>query len=306
MAMKSAALEGLIAAPLTPMNEDGSLALGRIEAIAERLVADGVGGAFVCGTTGESLSLTVDERLKVTQRWMDVAGGKLRIIVHVGDLCLANACELARQAERGGAFAIGAMPPCFFRPAGVAGVVEWIKPVAAAAGETPFYYYHIPSMTGVGISLVELLERVDGKVPTFRGLKFTHNDLPEFASCMAAAGGAYDISFGRDESLLAALALGAKSAVGSTYNYSAPAYVKMMQAFAAGDLEGARMWSLRTVRAIDVLSRHGGLRCAKAIMAMVGVDVGPPRLPIERLGADEVRQVRQELEAIGFFEWIRR
>src|SRR5690606_14641888 len=120
---------------------------------AKRLVRDGVSGSFVCGTTGESLSLTLDERKAVAEAWRRSAGDRLKVIVHVGHTCQRDAAELARHAAQIGADAVAAMGPSFFRPPGVRELVDWCAGVAAAAGDLPFYYYHIPSMTGVSLPM---------------------------------------------------------------------------------------------------------------------------------------------------------
>ncbi len=297
-------LEGLIAAPFTPMHADGGIAPERIEKLAEHLVRSGVKGAFVCGTTGESLSMTIEERMAIAQQWVNVAGDKLRIIVHVGDCSQAHACALAAHAAKLKVFAVSAMSPCFFKPADVTSVVDWLRPVAASAPGTPFYYYHIPSMTGVALPMVKLLNAIGDTVPTFRGIKFTHYDLPEYQQCLSACGGKYDISFGRDEALLAGVAMGALSAVGSTYNYSAAVYLRMWRAFLAGDIAAARRYSLQAIEFIDILIRYGGLRCGKAIMSLIGHDLGPTRSPITPLSEKEKMALRTDLEKIGFFEAV--
>src|SRR5947209_17091760 len=99
-------LTGLVAAPHTPLHADGSLNLAAIECQAQLLLETGVRGAFVCGTTGESHSLTVEERMQVAARWLQVAGGRLPVVVHVGHNCLADARALAAHAQRIGADAI--------------------------------------------------------------------------------------------------------------------------------------------------------------------------------------------------------
>ena len=109
-------IEGLIAAPLTPMNIDGSLRLDVIEKQAEFLARNGVKGAFVCGSTGESMSLTVQERLLVAERWVKAAEGDFKVIVHVGHTSLGDIKTMASHALKAGAYAVSAMAPCFFRP----------------------------------------------------------------------------------------------------------------------------------------------------------------------------------------------
>ena len=104
--------------------------------------------------------------------------------------------------------------------------------------------------------------------------------------------------------LLAALALGATGAVGSTYNFAAPLYTRLIAAFRAGDLETARAEQVRSVRMVQLLASRGYMGAAKATMQMLGVDVGPARLPNGSLTPDEARQLRHDLEQLGFFDWI--
>src|SRR5260370_19557609 len=110
-------LKGLIAAPFTPMNPDGSLNLNAIEQQAAALVADGVNGAFVCGTTGEGLSLSLEERMKVAERWVAFGKANLSVIVHVGSNNIAESRTLAEHAQQIRAHSIATMGPTFFRPA---------------------------------------------------------------------------------------------------------------------------------------------------------------------------------------------
>src|SRR5690348_13433164 len=126
-------LSGLIAAPHTPMHPDGSVNYAVIEDQVSVLVDGGVGGAFVCGTTGEGMSLTIDERTRIVQRWVAAASGRLPVIAHVGHSSLAEASALAAHAARAGAAAVSAMAPGFFKPATVDDLIAWCIPIAAAA-----------------------------------------------------------------------------------------------------------------------------------------------------------------------------
>src|SRR5438552_6040750 len=122
--MSSFRLDGLIAAPYTPFDAAGELNLAVVEKQCALLLSTGVKGAFVCGTTGEGMSLTLSERMAVAQRWVDVAGKKLNVIVHAGHNCQRDAAALARHARQIGAAAVAALPPSFFKPANVEQLVE--------------------------------------------------------------------------------------------------------------------------------------------------------------------------------------
>jgi N-acetylneuraminate lyase len=295
---------GLIAAPHTPFRPDGDLNLAMIEKQAVLLMDNGVTAAFICGTTGEGASLTVDERMRVAQRWTEVAGPSLGVIVHTGHNSLRDACALAAHAQGVGASATSALPPMYFKPVGVAATVKCAAAVAAAAPDLPFYYYHIPGFTGVPVSMVDFMQQGRAAIPNLRGIKFTHPDLMEYQRCLALAGEELQIAWGVDEMLLGGLAVGARAAVGSTYNYTAPVYHRMIRAVEAADLATAREAAQLSVALIAVLLRFGGVRTGKAIMSMIGVDVGPPRAPFEPLSAEEFATVRSEYERLGFFEAI--
>lgn len=298
-------LHGLVAAPHSPFQADGRLHLAAVEQQAQHLLRHGVGTVFIGGTTGEWPSLAVDERLALTARWLAVAQGTpLKVVVHVGANCLEEARLLAADAQRRGAVSIGAVAPSYFKPVSVADLVEWCAAVAAAAPDTPFYYYDIPALTGISLPMPDFLEQAAERIPNFAGLKYTGGDLMAYQRCLRAAGGTLDVAWGRDEWLLAALALGAKGAVGSTYNFAAALYHRLLRAFERGDWAAARLEQYRSVQLIELLARYGFLAASKVVMEMVGVGVGPVRLPLRRLSEAEMQSLRREVEQLGFWEWM--
>lgn len=296
-------LSGLIAAPHTPFRADGSIAFDVIPQQARLLAQNGVRGAFICGTTGEGPSLTSEERRKVAEAWMAAKPANLAVIVHVGHLALGEARALATHAQTLGADAIATVSPSFFKPGSQTELVAWCAQVAAGAPNLPFYYYTIPSFTGVSLSAADFLAAAEGKIPTLAGIKFTFENLMDFQRATAHAAGKYNILFGRDEILLAGLGLGAQGAVGSTYNFAAPLYNRIIEAFNRGDLASARADQMRAVEFIAVLDRHGGLAAGKAIMKMLGVDCGPVRLPLRALTPSAETALRDDLQKIGFFSY---
>jgi len=298
-------LTGLIAATHTPFHADGSLNPSIVEKQAAHLLANRITAAFIGGTTGESSSLTLDERRALTERWCAVTrGSALRVIVHAGSNCLEDAKTLAAEAEEFGAAAVASISPCYFKPRDAKALVDCMAVIAGAAPTLPFYYYEIPSLTGVTISPSEFLSIAADRIPNLAGLKFTSNNLMEYQLCLSFHNGALDVPFGFDELLLAALALGARGAVGSTYNFAAPIYHRMMEAFHKGDLARARREQFHSVQLVQLLVSQGFMGAAKATMKLLGVDVGPARLPNGNLSAEQVKNLRRDLEQLGFFEWI--
>lgn len=306
MPQNASRLTGLIAAPYTPLHNDGSLNLPMIEKLAESLVRSGVTGAFVCGTTGEGVSLTNAERMAVAERWQQVVGGKLRVIVHVGHTSTGDARELAAHAEKIGAWGVGCLSPFFFKPGNVEDLAGFCAEVAAGAPSLPFYYYQIPSMTGVSLSAADFLRAAAPRIPNLAGVKFTFENLMDFAECARLDHGRYDIVFGRDEILVAGLAIGARGAIGSTYNFMAPIFNEIIAAFEKGDLVTARDKQAAANAVIQIFIRYGGLPAGKAIMKLIGLDCGPVRLPLRSLTEKQETQLRGELDAAGFFGFCSR
>jgi N-acetylneuraminate lyase len=292
-------LVGLVPAVLTPFDPTGGLNLAAVERQAELALRDGVSAVFVGGTTGEFASLTVEERQALARRWAEVARGTpLRVVVHVGANCLADAKALAEQAERLRAAAIATVAPGYFKPKTAAVLAECCAAIAAAAPGTPFYYYDIPSMTGVTLPVVEGGRAVAERVPTFAGVKFSNPDMTAFQHLLRLDGGRLDVLWGTDEYLLAALALGAEGAVGSTYNFAAPLFHRMIAAFRSGDLAAARAEQFRAVELITLLARYGYFAAAKEVMRLRGVGLGPVRLPNANLTEKDAAGLRGELETL--------
>lgn len=298
-------LKGLIAAPFTPMNEDGSINLPMIARYADKIAGFGcVNGVYICGSTGEYASTTVEERKAVAEAWIAEAAGRFKVVVHVGSNCGADSVELAAHARNAGADAIASIAPNYFRPATVHDLVMFFKPIAEAAGDIPFYFYNFPGMSGVNLPLDEFL--VEGKklIPNLAGVKFTHNDFYSMQKAVRVCDGEFNILNGYDEMLIAGLVCGAQGAVGSTYNYVPGIYQKVIDAVEAGNIEEARKWQFEAVKIVDVLAEHGGTRAGKAFMKLAGVDCGQCRYPIAPVLDEEMKQIENELRQTLFFDFI--
>jgi N-acetylneuraminate lyase len=298
-------LHGLVAATHTPLHPDRSLNLAIVEQQAAHLLRHGIRFAFVGGTTGESHSLSCEERQALTQRWCEIAqGSAVKVIAHVGSNCLGEARVLAAQASRRGVTAIAALAPSYFKPRSLDALIACCAEIAEAAPETPFYFYDIPALTGVSLSMPDFLEQAPARIPTLAGLKFTNPDLMAYLQCSQARSGPWDIPWGIDEWLIGALATGAKGAVGSSYNFAAPIYRRLWTAFERSDLHAARIAQYQSTQLITLLASYGYLPAAKATMGFLGVEVGPARLPNVSLTPEQTGSLRTALEDIGFFDWV--
>lgn len=294
-------LRGLIAATYTPFTAEMAVDPAAVTPMVDRLIAEGVSGLYVCGSTGEGVSLSTPERKQVLEAHVKAAAGRVPVVAQVGHNSLAEACDLADHAERAGAAAVSALPPTYFKPGSVEMLVECCRQVAAAAPAVPFYYYHIPALTGVNLPMPAFLQQAGEAIPTFAGLKYTAATLHEYQECVALDGGRFDVLYGFDELLLPALAVGARGAVGSTYNISAPLYLQLMAAFEAGDLEAARECQFRAIEMINVIARCPFHPAMKVVLGWLGTPCGDCRPPLPGLTVAQCDELRAGLESLGFF-----
>ena len=299
--MNTNKLQGLIAAPYTGFNPDESLNLDIIESYATYLKQVNVTGVFVNGTTGEGVSLSTEERLQTAEEWIKYKDENFKVLIHVGHDSLTTAQQLARHAQALGADGIGAMAPPFMKTKTLVDLIHFNAAIASAAEALPYYYYHIPSMTGAHYQMIDFLTLAHQQIPNIAGIKFTHEDFMDMKLCIEFENQAYTILHGRDEILLAGLALGVKGAIGSTYNYLAPLYHRIMAAFSNDDLALADELQFKAIQFVQVLIKHGGGVCAgKSIMKLVGLDFGMPRLPNKGLTKEEEETLFSDLTILGF------
>ncbi|MCC8019908.1 MAG: dihydrodipicolinate synthase family protein [Rikenellaceae bacterium] len=297
-------IEGLITAPFTPFGASGGVESETVDRLQEFYKYNGIRGVFICGTTGESSALTFSEKAALFERWGRHRSDDFMVIGFLGGTSVGECRKLAAEAGNCGLDAIAVTAPYYFKPTGVEELAQFCAEVADAS-PLPFYYYHIPSFTGVYFNMYELLGLVDGRVPTFAGIKYTYEDMMDYQRCLGFGGGRYDILWGRDEMLLSALVVGARSAVGSTYGYTAPLYLRIMEAYAAGDIATARSLQLKATDYIALLQKYGP-SAGKAFMRAVGMDCGRYRLPVRNLDPAGEAAFLRDLAATDFHKYCSR
>lgn len=301
-------IEGYIVAPFTPMNEDRSINLNMISPYCEFLVRNSLDGIFINGSTGEGALLTREERMLLAESWVEAAEGRLKVIVHTGGMCVEDQRTLAAHAERIGAWGIGSMAPSFLPPRRNEELVEYCAAIASAAPTLPFYYYHIPALTGVNLPIVPLLNAVNGVIPNFAGVKYTADNMYEACQAKLVADGKFEILHGLDETFLSALAYGlTDGGVGGTYNHIFSVYLQMKEAWEQGDIEFARTLQLFSQQFINILPRfRGNICCGKRIMKFMGLDCGPNRIPMQTISAQEELEIKEYLDSIEFNKYCNR
>uniref|UniRef100_A0A3Q1GG20 N-acetylneuraminate lyase n=1 Tax=Acanthochromis polyacanthus TaxID=80966 RepID=A0A3Q1GG20_9TELE len=273
----------LVAATFTPFDSKCEVNLSQIGPYIDYLTKrQGVKSVFVNGTTGESLSLSVAERKMLAEEWCKKAKGKMEVIVHVGCMSLKDSQELARHAVEIQADAIAVMAPFFLKPKTAEALRLYLQEVALAAPILPFYYYHIPAITGVHVPARDVIANIQELIPMFRGVKFSDTDLMDLGQCVSSSPPQWSFLYGVDEQLLAGLAMGADGAAGSTYNYLGCHANKLIAAFKNCDLDRAREIQFKLQELLSCARNFGfDLGVNKQLMINVsGLLLGPPRLPV--------------------------
>ena len=296
-------IKGLINAPFTPFYENGEVNFEPIEAYANMLVKNGLKGVFINGSSGEGYMLTYDERIALAEKWVSVAPEGFKGIVHVGSTVVKDSNKLARHAQEIGAFGIGAMASPFPKVGRIEELVKYCEEIASGAPQLPFYFYHIPALSGVFLPMLPLLEAVDGRIPNFAGIKYTYESIYEYNQCMLYKDGKFDMLHGQDETILPVLAMGgAQGGIGGTTNYNGRELVGILDAWEKGDLVTAREKQNFSQDVINVIVNYrGNIVGGKRIMKLIGLDLGKNRTPFRNMSDDEEASMKKELEAINFF-----
>ena len=296
-------LKNLIAAVYAPMHDDKSLNLNIIPEYAKFLKGNNIAGAFVNGSTGDFASLTIEERKLIIDAWAQNKSDDFVLINHVGHTSLKGAMELTKHAADK-VDVISALAPYYFKVPNLESLVDYCSKIAACAPDLPFYYYHIPDLSGADFSMLEFLILANDQIPNLKGIKFTKNNLIDYRYCQSFDGGSKNILFGVDEIFLTSLPLGAKGWVGSTYNHLAPLYYAIKRAFENNDMKTAATLQTKAMIFVDTLNKRGGFNGAgKSFMKILGIDCGPSRFPHKTFPMEELIEIKGILEELDIMSY---
>ena len=298
-------MRGLVAAVVTPMNAKGDLDLSVVPRVVDYLASKGITGIYIAGSTGEGMSLTDEERRGVAEAYVGAAKGRMKSFVQVGHNSMRASADLAGHAESIGADAVSATPTGYFKVSGEAELVEGLLPIVEAAPKTPFYYYHIPFLSGVNLDPIKLTDISMDRLPTFCGIKYSDGASLHNLPLLESVAPGLEFLSGSDEAYLMSVAQGYKAAVGSTYNYAAPIYNNVRKSLSVGDFKRAQVWQKHALEMITAMFETCGRSSLKVMMQMVGIDCGPVRRPIDPASPDQIIALRKRLDTMGWFEWIK-
>lgn len=297
----------ILCATFTPMLPDGSVNWKQIRNLFHHSVETKANGVFLNGTTGECMSLSFQERIQLVESWMKSRGestkSEFKIFVHVGSCNLLESAEMAEHAQAVGADGIAMVPTFYFRPKSIEEVIEQCEYVAGAAPNIPFYFYNIPSLTGVNFPLINFLESAVRRIPNFAGVKNSYTDLVDYQHCLHFAKEKYNLYWGTDEAFMMLYSGGNRHYVGSTYNYMNAFYQKMVKAHQRGETDLVLQLQEEGDAIYKIILAYNNIIAGKEIMRIIGTDCGPVRLPLKALTKADSETLNRKLNDTTLFAY---
>lgn len=285
----------VITAMATPFAEDGSLDLSRARDLAQHLIANGSDGLVVCGSTGESPTLSFDEKRDLIGAVVDAVSGRADVIAGTGTYDTRDSIDLSQMAAEQGANGLLVVTPYYNRPP-QSGLLAHFRAVARAT-DLPVILYDIPSRTARKIEHATLLALAEE--PTIVGVKDAAGDLAGTARLVAEKPARFTIWSGDDALTLPMLALGAHGVISVASHLAGARIAEMIAAFTKGDVDGAAAIQRELTPLFEVLFITSNPIPLKAALAMIGQPVGDPRLPLIPATDQERSQIRRILDQLG-------
>lgn len=277
-------IEGIIPALVTPFDSKENVDYGALAELVERLINQGVGGFYSCGSTAECFLLTEEERKKVMETVIRTANGRVPVIAHIGNIGAEKTADLARHAQDAGATAVSSVPPFYYKFSfnEIAGYYETI----ANAVDLPLVVYSIPAFSGVEINADNLKTIMDASGA--KGLKYTSYNLFELDKIRRRFPD-LKIYSGHDEVLLNALPIGIDGAIGSTFNVMAPKFIALKEAFAQGDMNKAAVIQGEVNDIIELMIKVGVNQSIKYWLTKAGISCGNCRKPFSAITEEQAK-----------------
>jgi len=264
---------------ITPTKADESVNYEALERIVELQIQDGVEGFYCCGSSGEGLLLTLEERRQVLEHVLKAADGRVPVISHVGTIRTKDVIDLARHAMSAGALAVSMIPPYYYKFS-MDEIMGYYEDVIRALPDVPAIVYNIPQFTGVEFSKDNAGRLLANE--NIVGIKHTSSNLYALERMGQAFPGKALIN-GFDEQLLAALSMGSCATIGTTVNLFAPLFLKVRAAYQAGDMAEALRWQHAINVRVEATVKVGIFNAMKYGWTLRGVDCGFCRSPFKPL-----------------------
>ena len=291
-----AIFKGAGVAIVTPMFEDGSVNYDKLKEILEEQIASETDAIIICGTTGESATMSEKEHSEVIKFAVDTVAKRIPVIAGTGSNCTQTAIELSKQAEEDGADALLLVTP-YYNKATQNGLIAHYKAIAESVS-LPIILYNVPSRTGCNI-LPETAAYLGKNVENIVAIKEASGNISQVAKLKALAGDSLDIYSGNDDQVIPLLSLGGIGVISVLSNVAPKFTHDMVMKYLEGDHETALNMQLEALPLIDALFCEVNPIPVKAAMNPMGKEVGPLRAPLTVMEDAHQQKLAQVMKDFG-------
>ena len=283
---------GVIPAALSIFDENENLDLEATKKFTEFLLKFDIGGLYLTGSTGEGFLMSAEEREKSSQAVIEVAKGKVPVVVHIGDIGTKKSIDLAKAAEEAGATAISSVPPFYWR-FNSEQIYNYYKDIAEAV-DIPMVIYNVPLAGMMSADMIKDLSQIEN----IKGVKYTNSDIYQIPAIKEACGEDFMVYGGADELASSNLLIGVDGIVGSFYNLIPDLFIQINEAIANNEVKKAYELQKNAVRIINYLVAGGNMVAGiKAVLREAGINAGYARRPfINFYGDDQVKLAKGLVE----------
>lgn len=285
----------LITAMVTPFDTELKVDYDKAGELAERLVKEGSDGLLVAGTTGESPTLTDEEKLELYRVVKEAVGRRAKVIAGTGTNCTAKSIELTKKAEEVGVDGILLVAPYYNKPP-QEGLYRHFRAVAEAT-DLPVLLYNIPSRSAVNLEAKTVARLAE--VPNIVGIKEASGNMGQVAEIVRLTGGEFLVYSGNDSDTLSILALGGVGVISVASHLAGPMMKEMIEAYVKGEVSRAAELNAKLAPLFKVLFITTNPIPVKAALEMVGFPVGAPRPPLVEATSDQKAAIGKVLEELG-------
>lgn len=289
---------GVIPAALSIFDENENLDLEATKEFTEFLLKFDIGGLYLTGSTGEGFLMSAEEREKSSQAVIEVAKGKVPVVVHIGDIGTKKSIDLAKAAEEAGATAISSVPPFYWR-FNSEQIYDYYKDIAEAV-DIPMVIYNVPLAGMMSADMIKDLSQIEN----IKGVKYTNSDIYQIPAIKEACGEDFMVYGGADELASSNLLIGVDGIVGSFYNLIPDLFIQINEAIANNEVKKAYDLQKNAVRIINYLVAGGNMVAGiKAVLREAGINAGYARRPfINFYGDDQVKLAKGLVELANKYE----
>lgn len=281
---------------ITPFHEDGSINYDQLKKLVDYHCENGTDSIVICGTTGESATMTEEEHLECIKRTIDFTAGRIPVIAGTGSNCTATAVELSREVAKAGADGLLVVTP-YYNKATQKGLIEHYKAIAREA-DAPIIMYSVASRTGCNIepaTVAALVKEVDNIV----GVKEASGNISQVAKIMQLTQGDIDLYSGNDDQIVPILALGGKGVISVLSNVAPRETHEICAKFFAGDIAGSRELQLKAIPLINALFSEVNPIPVKKAVSLMGMEAGGLRMPLTEMEEANAQKLAQAMRAFG-------